>query len=52
MHSDGVSPLTYKQQGIQGMVDKLQEGCVLDLVSVELIISYDGDLSCLEIKIT
>ena len=25
------------------MVDKLQEGCVLDLASVNLVVSYDSD---------
>ena len=50
MHSDGVLSLTCKQQDVQGMVDKSQEGRVLGVASVELVLLYDSDLSCLEIK--
>jgi hypothetical protein len=39
------------RQDVQGMVDKSQEGRVLDVASEELVLSYDCDLSYSEIKI-
>ena len=50
-HSDRVSILTCKQWGGQGMVDKLWEGCILGIASVELVIPCNSDLRCFEIKI-
>ena len=47
-----MSPLTCKQWGVHGMVDKLQEGRVLGLASVELVVLYDSDLHHFEIKAT